>query len=154
MIVLHGWDHLTGFRTVVETFPDPIGLGRHLSLILAIASELVCSAMLVIGALSRLAAAVLAIHMGIALFIVHNGDLSRTGGGEPAALYLMGYLTILLAGGGRFSADGAGGPWALAAFGAWLAPCWDIPSLRLPAASPHRHRFAGRLSRKHPHGAP
>lgn len=118
MIALHGWDKLTGYRTVVENFPDPFGIGRHMSLVLAIAAELVCSALLVIGALSRLAAAVLALNMSAALFMVHQGDLTRAGGGEPAALYLFGYCTILLAGGGRFSADGAGGPWSLAAFGA------------------------------------
>ena len=118
MIALHGWDKLTGYRDAVENFPDPLGIGRHLSLILAITAELLCSALLVIGALSRFAAAVLAINMSVALFMVHHGDMTRAGGGEPAALYLFGYITILLAGGGRFSADGAGGPWALASFGA------------------------------------
>lgn len=117
MIALHGWDQLAGYRDTVANFPDPLGIGSNASLLLAIAAELVCSALLVIGALSRFAAAVLAINMSVALFLVHHGDLSQAGGGEPAALYLFGYVTILLAGGGRFSADGAGGPWALAAFG-------------------------------------
>jgi putative oxidoreductase len=118
MMTLHGWDKLTGFRTVVENFPDPLGVGRHLSLLLALFAELACSALLVVGALTRFAAAVLVINMSVALFMVHKGDMSPAGGGEPAALYLYGYITLLLAGGGRFSADGAGGPWALAAFGA------------------------------------
>ena len=118
MIVLHGWDKLTGYRSAVENFPDPLGIGSHMSLLLALFTELVCSALLVAGALTRFAATVLILNMSIALFMVHHGDMTRTGGGEPAALYLFGYITILLAGGGRFSADGAGGPWALTAFGA------------------------------------
>jgi hypothetical protein len=92
-------------------------VGRHLSLTLSLFAEVACSALLVAGALSRFAAAVLAINMSVALFMVHHGDLTATGKGEPAALYLFGYITILLAGGGRYSADGAGGPWALTAFG-------------------------------------
>ncbi len=118
MMTLHGWDKLTGFRAVVENFPDPIGIGRHMSLLLALFAELACSALLVAGAMTRFAAAVLVINMSVALFMVHRGDMTEAGHGEPAALYLFGYITILLAGGGRFSADGAGGPWALAAFGA------------------------------------
>jgi putative oxidoreductase len=118
MMVLHGWEKLTGFRVVVENFPDPIGIGRHLSLLLALFAELACSALLVVGALTRFAATILVINMSVALFLVHRGDMTTGGGGEPAALYLYGYIAILLAGAGRFSADGAGGPWALATFGA------------------------------------
>ncbi len=117
MITLHGWAKLTGFGATVENFPDPLGIGRHMSLILALFAELACSALLVAGTLTRFAATVLIINMSVALFVVHHGDMTRAGGGEPAALYLFGYITILLAGAGRFSADGAGGPWALAAFG-------------------------------------
>ena len=116
MLVLHGWDKLIGYRTVVETFLDA-GPGRHVNLALALFAEVACSALLVVGALTRFAAAVLAIAMGVALFAVHNGDMTKSGGGELAGLYLFGYITILIAGGGRFSADGAGGPWALMAFG-------------------------------------
>ena len=116
MLTLHGWDKLTGYGTVVEHFPD-IGVGRHLSLMMALFAEVVCSGLLVVGALSRFAAAVLMINMSVALLMVHHGDLSHSGGGEPAALYLFAYITILLAGAGRYSADGAGGPWAFTAFG-------------------------------------
>lgn len=118
LMALHGWDKLANYRSVVESFPDPLGIGRHLSLLLAIFAELACSALLVVGALTRFAAVILAINMSVALFMVHHGDMTQAGGGEPAGLYLFGCLTILLAGGGRFSADGAGGPWALGAFGA------------------------------------
>ena len=118
LIALHGWEKLVDYRSVVENFPDPLGIGRHMSLVLALFAELACAALLVVGALTRFAAVVLAINMALALFMVHHGDMTRSGGGELAGLYLFGCMTILLAGSGRFSADGAGGPWALAAFGA------------------------------------
>jgi putative oxidoreductase len=115
IIVLHGWVKLTDYQGKVETFPDPLHMGRHTSLVLSMFAELVCGGLLVVGALTRFAAAVLIIMLSVAFFLVHHGDMSQ---GEPAALYLFGFITILLAGSGRFGADGAGGPWALAAFGA------------------------------------
>lgn len=117
MIALHAWDKFLGFPSLSGTFSDPLGIGSTFSLVLALFAELFCSALLVGGILTRFAAAVLAINMSVALFKVHGGDLSP-GQGEPAALYLYAYITILIAGGGRFSADGAGGPFALAGFGA------------------------------------
>jgi putative oxidoreductase len=137
MLILHGWDKLIGYRTVAVDFMD-IGVGRHLSLLLALFAEVVCSALLVVGALSRFAAAVLAIAMSVALFKVHHGDMTQAGGGELAAMYLFGYVTILLAGGGRYSADGAGGPWALTAFGivAGAVAGYPLSYTLQPAAHP------------------
>ena len=143
MLVLHGWDKLTGYRSVVEDFPDPLGIGRHMSLLLALFAELVCSALLVAGALTRFAATVLIINMSVALFMVHHGDMTQAGHGEPAALYLFGYITILLAGGGRFSADGAGGPWALTAFGAVAGVLAGYPLSFF--FQPSNHAFAGSM---------
>jgi putative oxidoreductase len=117
MIALHAWDKFVNFPSLMETFPDPLGIGHSFSLVLALFAELFCSALLVGGILTRFAAAVLIINLSVALFKVHGGDLSKAGGGEPAALYLYAYVAILIAGGGRFSADGAGGPFALAGFG-------------------------------------
>jgi putative oxidoreductase len=125
IIVLHGWDKLTNYRTMVDTFPDPLHAGRHASLVLALFAELVCGGLLVVGALTRFAAAVLIIMLSVAFFMVHHGEMSQ---GELAALYLFGFTAILLAGGGRFSADGAGGPWALAAFGAVAGAAIGYPA--------------------------
>ena len=57
LIALHGWDKVVNYQDRVADFPDPVGLGRHAGLLLAIMIELVCSALLVIGALTRFAAA-------------------------------------------------------------------------------------------------
>jgi len=48
---------------------------------------------------------VLAIDMGVAFISIHKGALSGQGSGELAFMYLMGYVTLLLAGPGSCSVD-------------------------------------------------
>lgn len=116
LVALHGWSKFIHWQTAVETFPDPLGMGRHFTLGLAIFAEVLCGAMIVAGIMTRLAAAVLTVFMAVILFQVHHGDFTLPGA-ELAAVYLFGFGTLVLAGGGRFSADEAGGPYALAGFG-------------------------------------
>ena len=116
MLLLHGWGKLLQL-TSSAPFPDPLGIGRYPTLILTLFAEIVCSALLIGGVLTRFAAAVLLITMGVAFFQVHQGDFSKPGA-ELAALYLFGFGTLLISGGGRFSADNAGGPYGLAGMAA------------------------------------
>ncbi|MES2709672.1 MAG: DoxX family protein [Verrucomicrobiota bacterium] len=117
LVALHGWSKFIHWQTAVETFPDPLGMGRHFTLALAIFAELFCGAMIVAGILTRLMAAVLVVFMAVIFFQVHGGDFGKPGA-ELAVVYLFGFGALLLAGGGRFSADEAGGPYALAGLGA------------------------------------
>lgn len=109
MIVLHGWNKWINFSKYAETFGDPLGIGRKMSLSLAVFAEVICSALLIIGFGTRFAALVLAFTMGVAFFMVHKGALSGPGSGEMAALYFLGYVVLLFAGPGKFSFDGSGG---------------------------------------------
>lgn len=103
MLVLHGWGKLEGFSAKAGRFPDPIGIGSTPSLALVVFAEVFCSVLLMAGFLTRFAALVLAVTMGVAFFIQHEMQLSGPGSGEMAFLYLGGYLTILFAGAGRFA---------------------------------------------------
>ena len=103
MLVLHGWSKLTGFAKMAASFNDPLGVGSQVSLGLTVFAEVVCSALLIVGFLTRFAALTLAICMAVALFLVHGGVLTGENGGEKAFLYLAGYLTILFAGSGKFA---------------------------------------------------
>jgi putative oxidoreductase len=105
MLVGHGWGKLMAFSEKASEFPDPLGVGNTTSAALAIAGEVGCSALLCLGLLTRLGALGSAITMAVAFFLVHEGRLSGEGNGEMAFLYLVGYVTILLAGPGRFSLD-------------------------------------------------
>jgi putative oxidoreductase len=113
MLLLHGWGKLIHLKSGAG-FPDPLGIGRYPTLLLALFAEIFCSALLIGGILTRFAAAVLLVTMGTAFFLVHGGDFLQPGA-ELAALYGFGFATLIISGGGRFSADGATGPYSLAA---------------------------------------
>ena len=59
--------------------------------------------MLVLGLFGRLAALMLAGMMAVAWGVVHQMKLSGEGSGELAFIYLAGFLTILIAGTGKYS---------------------------------------------------
>ncbi len=103
MLLGHGWPKLSNFSTMLEQFPDPIGLGAGLSLTLATFAEFLCSILILVGLFTRLASIPLIINMLVALFFVHMGDPWIRQ--ERVLLYLVLYLTLLLAGAGRFSID-------------------------------------------------
>ncbi len=84
---------------------DPLGVGHTTSLSLTVFAEVVCAALLVLGLFTRFAALVLVIEMGVAFFMVHQRALTGSGSGEMAFLYLAGFVTLFLAGGGQFALD-------------------------------------------------
>ena len=105
MLLAHGmgkWDRLFGGEPI--KFADPIGVGPEVSLGLTVLAEVVCSVLLVLGLLSRWALVPLIITMLVATFVIHAGD--GFGTLEKPLLYLVGYLSLLFTGPGRFSVDG------------------------------------------------
>lgn len=105
MFVNHGLDKLTHFNAMAGSFADPIGLGPKFSFTLVVFAEVVAALLMTVGLLTRFAALTLAIDMGVAFFMVHKHSVSGAHSGEMAFLYLAAYVTILLAGAGRLSAD-------------------------------------------------
>lgn len=102
LLAQHGWQKLMGFSMMSDKFPDPLGLGNELSLILAIFGELVCSLALVVGFLHRLVLIPMIFTMCVAFFIVHQGSI---GDGELAFAYLVAFIILYIAGPGRISVD-------------------------------------------------
>lgn len=84
-------------------FADPFGIGMGPSLALAVFAEVVCSVLLIIGFFTRLATIPLLTTMAVAIFIIHAAD--EFGKKEMAVLYLLVYVTLLLAGAGKYSVD-------------------------------------------------
>lgn len=74
-------------------------------MILAILAEVGCSVLLVLGLWTRFAALLLVITMSVAFFMAHGAKLSGPGNGELAFIFLAGFMTLLLAGAGKFSMD-------------------------------------------------
>ena len=105
MLVHHGVDKLKNFDDLAPNFPDPLGIGHSASLALAVFAEFFASLLVIFGLVTRWSALVLAIDMTVAFISVHKGALSGNHSGELAFMYLMGYVTLLLAGPGCFSVD-------------------------------------------------
>ncbi len=109
MVLLHGWPKLATFSSLAGSFPDPLGVGSQVSLILAICGEVLCPVLLVLGLFTRLAALGAAVTMGVAYWIVHSGALRGENSGELAFAYLGVFVVLFIAGAGRFSLDGRAG---------------------------------------------
>lgn len=88
---------------------DPIGLGPHLSLMGAVFGEFFCALLVLVGAGTRAAAAVVVFTMLIAAFVIHFADPWTMGSGaskEPALLFATMFATLIFTGAGKFSVDG------------------------------------------------
>ena len=105
LLLNHGWSKATNFGTISDNFINFLGLGQTVSLGLIVFAEVVCSALLVAGWLSRFAALVIAIGMGVAFVVGHGMKLSGPGNGELAFLFLVMAATLFFAGPGKFSVD-------------------------------------------------
>ncbi len=102
----HGLGKLLNFESMSAKFLNLFGLGSKTSLALAIFGEFLCAALLAVGLLTRFAAFCLVLNMLVAFALVHKMALSGASSGELAFIYLAGFLTLLVAGPGQFSADG------------------------------------------------
>jgi putative oxidoreductase len=108
MLVGHGWPKLMAFSEKAATFPDPLGIGSTMSMAGAVAGEVACAALLVLGLGTRLAALPIAFTMGVAAFAIHAEGalfLPAAGAKEPALLYLAAFTLLFFTGPGRFSID-------------------------------------------------
>jgi len=105
ILLNHGLAKLTGFGEMAGEFPDPLHIGSTGSLALAVLAEVVAAAFLALGLCTRFAALVLVIELGVAFCFVHGCVLSGAHGGELAFIYLAGFVTLFLAGGGCCTLD-------------------------------------------------
>ena len=106
MILNHGLSKLVNFGEMSPKFFDLFGIGSAVSLALAVFAEVICSALLTAGLLTRFAASSLCFNMLVAFAMVHEMRLSGERSGELAFMYLAGFATLLIVGPGRYSADG------------------------------------------------
>ncbi len=103
MMIQHGLDKLMHFAQKAPQFADPFHIGKTTSLSLVVFAEFFCSAFIILGLFTRLAAIPLIIAMGVALIAAHHGDLY--GMGESAGIYLCCFIAILFTGPGKVSLD-------------------------------------------------
>ena len=84
-------------------FADPIGLGITFSLILVVFAEFFCSALIILGLGTRLAAIPLFITTVVIVFISKTGKPFEDF--ELPLLYLVIFASIAFTGAGKFSLD-------------------------------------------------
>jgi putative oxidoreductase len=105
LLLLHGWGKLKSLIDKPGSFSDPLGIGEVPSHVLAVFGEVVCPVLLILGLFTRFAALNCAITLGVAFFLVHGGKLTGAGNGELAFMYLAGFVTLVLTGGGHYALD-------------------------------------------------
>lgn len=103
VMVKFGLEKLMHFAQNAAKFYDPFGIGSTTSLALVIFAEFFCAAFIILGLFTRLACIPLVISMSVAFFIVTKGDFF--GKGQPPALFLICFLTLLITGPGKISLD-------------------------------------------------
>lgn len=105
----HGLSKLTHFSQMSGHFPNPLHIGSLPTLLFAALSDGVCSLLVLLGLATRYAALVVVINLAAAFTFVHHLALTGPHNGELPFLFFGAYLTLVIAGPGRFSIDAAFG---------------------------------------------
>ena len=104
VFVKHGIEKITGFSNMAKHFPDPIGIGSTASLSFALFSDAVCPVLVIIGLATRLASSFIIINLFVAFAFLFKFSIDKPHS-ELAFVYLGAFITLLIAGGGKYSID-------------------------------------------------
>ncbi|PCC74065.1 putative oxidoreductase [Nannocystis exedens] len=94
---------LLHFDDELREFPDPLGIGSAPSFVLALAAEGLCSSLVALGLLTRLAAVPIVFTMLMVLMMAARGFAGADV--QSALLYALPYTALALTGAGRYSLD-------------------------------------------------
>ncbi|MDH2434075.1 DoxX family protein [Pokkaliibacter sp. MBI-7] len=101
VLQVHGLPKLLHFQQQLALIEDPFGLGAHLTLSLAIAAEVLCPLLIMLGVFTRLACLPLLFLLLVALLLVHpQWSLAE---GQFGWLLLILFGTLLMTGPGRLA---------------------------------------------------
>lgn len=113
MLIQFGIRQLVNYSTVVETFPSVAGMSPEASLVVMITIELVCSVLIMVGFMTRLAtippiiAMIIAEHYILTALIpqIEVYSIHSTQPGYLPIMFIGIYLFIIMAGPGKISLD-------------------------------------------------
>jgi putative oxidoreductase len=105
LLLNHGIGKAKNFSSMAAGFVDPFKIGHTPSFTLVVFAEVVAAALVAAGLVTRFAALVLMINMGVAFFLVHKQELNGNHSGELAFIYMAGWVALFLAGPGKISLD-------------------------------------------------
>lgn len=98
----HGIDKMANFTELSRTFPDVLGFGSYMSLMVSIFCEFCCSLFLITGLMVRITVLPMIVSMAVAFFDVHDAMFPQ---GELALIYMIMFVILYITGPGRFSLD-------------------------------------------------
>ena len=98
----HGLDKLMNFNSIVGSYPDVLGFGSYMTLMVTIFCEFCCSLFLISGLLVRIMTVPMIISMGVAFFDVHDAMMPE---GELALIYFIVFIILFLTGPAKYSVD-------------------------------------------------
>jgi len=101
LMLTHGIPKINMLFASPIKFSDPIGIGEIPSLIFALIGEVLAPVLIILGYKTKIATIPSIITMLVAAFIVHASDPIDTK--EKALLFLAMFITILLAGPGKYN---------------------------------------------------
>lgn len=102
LFFFHGLLKMMNFEQLSFTYPNFLGLGSYMTLILAIFSEFCCSLFLMSGLMVRITLLPMIASMAVAFFDVHDAMLPE---GELSLIYLTVFVILYITGPGRYSLD-------------------------------------------------
>ena len=103
MMLTHGIGKLQNYNAIVNSFPDPLGIGSAVSFTLITLTEVGCSVLIIMGLFTRLATLPLIFGMYVATFIAFPEKTFAEG--ELSFVYMGIYIMLLVSGGGRYALD-------------------------------------------------
>ena len=98
----HGIDKIANFNELSQTFPNVLGFGSYMSLMVSIFCEFCCSLFLITGLMIRIIVLPMIVSMAVAFFDVHDAMFPQ---GELALIYMVVFVILYITGPGRFSID-------------------------------------------------
>lgn len=109
LVLLHGVAKITGGIGFITQAVQDAGLPGALAYGVYV-GEVVAPVMVILGLHARIGAAVIALNMLVAIFLVHSAELfalNQTGGWalELQGMFLFGAITVALLGPGNFSVN-------------------------------------------------
>ena len=103
MMLTHGNGKLQNYNAIVNSFPDPLGIGSAVSFAIITFVEVGCSVLIIMGLFTRLATLPLIFGMFVATFIAFPEKSFAAG--ELSFVYMGIYIMLLISGGGRYAID-------------------------------------------------
>jgi putative oxidoreductase len=102
VFIVHGMPKITKVLNGNWDFPDPVGLGPELGLILSAGAESVCALLIALGIWTRMSTIPLIFTMVVATWVINAGTPFIQQ--EKSFVYLLGWLLLLFTGPGKYTA--------------------------------------------------